>query len=44
MSIYRDETVSAIAHKSLHLPGRERQVILGIIMQFEGAHEVDDER
>jgi hypothetical protein len=44
MSILRDETVSAIAHKSLHLPGRERQMILGIIRQFEGAHEIDDER
>src|SRR5215216_6051301 len=31
MSIFRDETVSAIAHKSLHLPGREREMILGII-------------
>jgi hypothetical protein len=44
MSIFRDETVSAIAHKSLHLPGREKQMILGIIRQFEGAHQVDDER
>jgi len=44
MSIFRDETVSAIAHKSLHLPGRERQMILGIIRQFEDAREVDDER
>ena len=44
MSIIRDETVSAIAHKSLHLPGRERQMILGIIRQFEDAREVDDER
>jgi hypothetical protein len=44
MSIFRDETVSAIAHKSLHLPGREKQMILGIIRQFEDAHEVDDER
>jgi transcriptional regulator with XRE-family HTH domain len=43
MSIFRDETVSAIAHKSLHLPGREKQVILGIIRQFEGARVVDDE-
>src|ERR671912_275648 len=44
MSIFRDETVSAIAHKSLHLPGREKQMILGIIRQFEDAHEVDDGR
>jgi transcriptional regulator with XRE-family HTH domain len=44
MSIFRDETVSAIAHKSLHLPGREKQMILGIIRQFEDANEADDER
>ena len=44
MSIFRDETVSAIAHKSLRLPGREKQMILGIIRQFEDAHEADDER
>jgi len=43
MSIFRDEIVSAIAHKSLHLPGRERQMILGIIRQFEDAHGGDDE-
>jgi transcriptional regulator with XRE-family HTH domain len=35
MRILQDETVSAIAHKSLHLPGRERQMILNIIQQFE---------
>lgn len=43
MEIFRDETVSAIAHKSLHLPGREKEMILSIIRQFEdsrhGAHE-----
>ena len=43
MRILQDETVSAIAHKSLHLPGREREMILGIIRQFEGARVVDDE-
>jgi transcriptional regulator with XRE-family HTH domain len=42
MEILRDETVSAIAHKSLHLSGREKQMILGIIRQFEDLHEVDD--
>jgi hypothetical protein len=31
MRILQDETVSTIAHKSLHLPGRERQMILNII-------------
>ncbi len=35
MRILQDETVSAIAHKSLYLPGRERQMILNIIQQFE---------
>jgi transcriptional regulator with XRE-family HTH domain len=39
MEIFRDETVNAIAHKSLRLPGRERQMILNIIRQFEGLHE-----
>ncbi len=42
MNIFRDETVSAIARKSLHLPGRERQMILGIIQQFEDMHEAED--
>ncbi len=41
LDVFRDETVSAIAHKSLHLPDREKQTILGIIRQFEGMHEVD---
>ena len=44
MEIFRDEMVSAIAHKSLHLSGREKQMILGIIEQFEDMHEVDDGR
>jgi len=39
MEIFRDETVSAIAHRSLHLPGRERQMILNIIRQFEEMQE-----
>lgn len=42
MEIFRDETVNAIAHKSLHLSGPEKQMILGIIRQFEDMHEVDD--
>ncbi len=42
MDIFRDETVSAIAHKSLHLPGRERQMILNIIRQFEEMQEDGD--
>jgi transcriptional regulator with XRE-family HTH domain len=44
MAILQDETISAIAHKSLHLPGREREMILGIIRQFEGMQEAGDDR
>lgn len=44
MEIFRDETVSAIAHKSLHLPGREKEMILGIIRQFEDSRDGSDER
>jgi transcriptional regulator with XRE-family HTH domain len=43
MRILQDETVSAIAHKSLHLPGRERQMILNIIQQFEETQGADGE-
>lgn len=39
IEIFRDETVSAIAHKSLHLPGREKEMILGIIRQFEDSRD-----
>ncbi len=42
IEILQDETVSAIAHKSLRLPGRERQMILNIIRQFEDLHEGTD--
>jgi hypothetical protein len=42
MRIFQDETVSAIAHKSLHLPGRERQMILNIIQQFEDTQGAGD--
>jgi len=41
LDIFRDETVSAIAHKSLHLPNREKQTILGIIRQFEDMRQTD---
>ena len=41
MRILQDETVSAIAHKSLNLPGRERQMILNIIQQFEDTQGAD---
>lgn len=44
MDIFRDETVSAIAHKSLHLGGREKEMILGIIRQFEDARDGANER
>ena len=43
MAILQDETISAIAHKSLHLPGREREMILGIIRQFEDMRETGDD-
>ncbi len=38
---FQDETVSAIAHKSLHLPNRKRETILSIIRQFENTHDAD---
>ena len=44
MQIFRDETVSAIAHKSLHLPGREKEMILSIIRQFEDSRRGADGR
>ena len=43
IEILRDETISAIAHKSLRLPGRERQMILNIIQQFEDSRETSDD-
>ena len=42
IEILRDETVRAIAHKSLHLPLRDRQMILNIIRQFEEAPEANE--
>jgi transcriptional regulator with XRE-family HTH domain len=42
MEIFRDETVSAIARKSLRLPNRDRQLVLNIIRQFEQMQEVYD--
>ena len=39
LQILQDETVSAIAHGSLRLTARERQIILGIVRQFEDTHE-----
>lgn len=41
LDICQDETVSTIAHKSLHLPNREKHTILGIIRQFEDMREGD---
>ena len=40
----RDDTTRAIARESAHLPDRERNLVLGIVRQFEGAgsHEGDD--
>jgi transcriptional regulator with XRE-family HTH domain len=42
MEVLRDETISAIAHKSLRLRGRERRMILTIIRQLEDISEADD--
>jgi hypothetical protein len=39
IEILRDETVRAIARKCLHLPLRDRQMILNIIRQFEGMQQ-----
>ena len=42
LEILRDDTVRAIAHKSLHLPLRNRQMFLNIIQQFQGMKETDE--
>lgn len=42
MEVLRDETVSAIAHKSLRLPSRERRMILTLIRQLEDMSGADD--
>lgn len=44
LEVLKDETVTAIAHKSLGLPEREKRTILGIIGQFEEMHETDRDR
>lgn len=44
MEVLRDKTVSAIAHKSLRLPGRERRMILSIIQQLEDMSGADNDR
>lgn len=38
-----DETTNAILHKSIRLPSKQRDMILGIIQQFESLHEPPDE-
>ena len=43
MGIFRGETGSAIDHNSLRLPERDRQMILGIIRQFEDMQRNDDD-
>ena len=43
LEIFRDEKASAIAHRSFHLPGNEKQMILNIIRQFEEMHAADDQ-
>ena len=39
IEILWEESLSAIAHKSLHLPLRDRQMVLNIIRQFEDMEE-----
>jgi hypothetical protein len=43
LQIFRDETVSAIAHKSFRLSNREKQMVLNIIQQFEDLHSAEDQ-
>lgn len=38
LDILRDETTSAIARKSFHLPGPEKRMILNIVAELESAH------
>jgi transcriptional regulator with XRE-family HTH domain len=41
LDVFRDETVSAIARESLHLPNREKKTILAIVRQFENMRETE---
>jgi transcriptional regulator with XRE-family HTH domain len=41
LDIFRDQTVSAIARKSLQLPSREKQAILEIIRQLESTRQAN---
>jgi transcriptional regulator with XRE-family HTH domain len=43
LQIFRDDTVSAIAHKSFRLSNREKQMVLNIIQQFEDLHIAEDQ-
>jgi transcriptional regulator with XRE-family HTH domain len=43
LQIFRDDTVSAIAHKSFRLSSREKQMVLNIIEQFEDLHDAEDQ-
>jgi transcriptional regulator with XRE-family HTH domain len=43
LQIFRDETVSAIAHKSFRLSNREKQMVLNIIQQFEDLHSAENQ-
>jgi transcriptional regulator with XRE-family HTH domain len=43
LDIFRDETATAIAHKSSDLPGHEKQMIPNIIHQFEETHAAGDQ-
>jgi transcriptional regulator with XRE-family HTH domain len=43
LQIFRDDTVSAIAHKSFRLSSREKQMVLNIIQQFEDLRSAEDQ-
>jgi transcriptional regulator with XRE-family HTH domain len=43
MRALRDEKTNAILHRSVRLPDREKEMILGIIKQFEDLRETPDE-
>ncbi len=43
LEIFRDEIVSAIAHKSFRLSSREKQMILNIIKQVENLRSAEDQ-
>ncbi len=43
LEIFRDEIVSAIAHKSFRLSSREKLIMLNIIKQVEDLRSAEDQ-